>query len=263
MLFLTVSRMPGHAERATPSRAWRQMGAAALCCLAVTTSIVAIAQQAKTTPLGVPVVVAEKQPRTTAYARPLWKELSASQQQALLPLAPHWDSLNSAHKRKWLALSRNHNKLSPAEQAKLHSRMSDWAGLSQQERAQARFNFAEVKQIPSDERKAKWEAYQALSDKEKRALAEGATPRTPGATATARPVSTQKLAPIPAGASTTPHTARIELVPPPATRVPVPESASAAESSSAATITAPSPTVAPSPARTPPVPVTEQPSSAP
>lgn len=204
--------------------------------------------------------MAEK-PVRTAISRPLWKELSPSQQQALSPLAAHWDRLNGAHKRKWLALSRSHGKLSPAEQAKLHSRMSDWASLSQQERAQARFNFDEVKQIPSDERKAKWEAYQALSEKERRALAERSTVRSPGATATARPVPAQKLAPVPTGTIKTQHSPRIELAPAAGSESMPPSSG---ESSAAATITAPSSTTAaPAPVRTPPVPVTEQPSSAP
>ena len=238
--------------------AWARAGATALCCVAAWCPVFAVAQTRAATSPSAPI---EKPSRVT-NSRPLWKELSQSQQHALSPLAAHWDNLSSAHKRKWLALSRNHGKLSPAEQAKLHSRMSEWASLSQQERAQARFNFDEAKQIPSDERKAKWEAYQALSETERRALAQRATiTRAPGATATARPVPVQKLAPVPASAVKTQHSPRIELAPAGEFEsVPAPASA---ESSTTATITAPSTTAAPAPVRTPPVPVTEQPSSAP
>jgi hypothetical protein len=138
-------------------------------------------------------------PKTTVRAPaagPAWRDLNPAQQQALAPLASAWDGLSEGHKRKWLALSRNHAKLSPAEQAIQHSRMKEWAALSQQQRAQARFNFAEVKQLPADERKAKWEAYQALSPEEKRKLAEGAPAKPPGVAPTIRPVPARKLAPV-------------------------------------------------------------------
>jgi len=148
----------------------------------------------------------------TTPSRPAWRELTAEQQQALYPLTQVWDELSEQHKRKWLALSRNHAKLSPAEQAVQHSRMTEWATISQRERAQARFNFAEVKQVPPDERKAKWEAYQALSPEEKRQLAERAPTRPSGVAPTISPVPARKLAPVvvpthrngaPANASTT------------------------------------------------------------
>ncbi len=167
------------------------------------------------------------QPASTSAAKrapskPLWRDLTARQQRALQPLAAHWDGLSEPHKRKWLVISRNYAKLSADEQATLHSRMTDWASLSNQERAQARLNFAEVKQIPVDERKAKWEAYQALSDEEKSKLAARAAPRPPGAAPTIRPVPLQKLAPVPTLSSDGQHTPRIELAPPmPASRPPL------------------------------------------
>jgi hypothetical protein len=129
-------------------------------------------------------------------SRPAWRELTPEQQHALYPLTLVWDELSEQHKRKWLALSRNHAKLSPAEQAIQHSRMTQWATLSQRERAQARFNFAEVKQLPADERRAKWEAYQALSEDEKRRLAERAPARPVGVAPTIAPVPARKLAPV-------------------------------------------------------------------
>lgn len=146
-----------------------------------------------------------------APSRPAWRELTLDQQKALYPLASVWDGLSEQHKRKWLALSRNHAKLSPAEQAVQHSRMTEWATLSQKERAEARFNFAEVKQLPADERKAKWEAYQALSAEEKRQFVDQAQTRRPvGVAPTISPVPARKLAPVvaPAHRSTTAATPR-------------------------------------------------------
>jgi hypothetical protein len=131
-------------------------------------------------------------------SKPLWRDLDSEQHQALHPLGAVWDGLSEAHKRKWLALSRNHAKLTPAEQAVQHSRMADWAALGVRERAQARFNFVEVKQLPAAERKAKWEVYQALSAEEKRKLAERAPVQQPlGVAPTIRPVPAHRLAPVP------------------------------------------------------------------
>ena len=103
--------------------------------------------------------------------KPLWRELKPAEQIALTPLASTWDTMNVAQKRKWLALSQNYPKLSPDEQVKLHSRMSEWAALSPQQRTQARLNFGATQQLSPDDKKAKWEAYQALSPEEKSKLA--------------------------------------------------------------------------------------------
>jgi hypothetical protein len=209
-------------------------------------------------------------------SKPLWRDLSARQQRALQPLAPHWDALTEPHKRKWLALSRNYAKMSPEEQEVLHSRMTEWAQLSNQERTLARFNFAEVKQVPVDERKAKWEAYQALSEEEKRELASRATPR-PGAAAAIRPVPAQKLVPLPALTADGGHIPRIQLTPPAppvVTRLPaaVPAAAPAVPAPSGAPVTAeaqvPPPSALGTPAdppvsATPAVRTSDQPSAAP
>jgi len=128
--------------------------------------------------------------------KPLWAELTEAQRQALAPLAPKWDTVSEAQKRKWLALSENFPRMSGAEQAKLHSRMTEWATLSPQQRTQARLNFGETKQISPDDKKAKWEAYQALPPEEKKKLAAGAA-KPPATAAAVKPVPPEKLATIP------------------------------------------------------------------
>ncbi|WP_260396819.1 DUF3106 domain-containing protein [Variovorax sp. KBW07] len=155
-------------------------------------------------------------PKAVSPTKPLWSELTAEQQQALKPLIPHWNTLNSGQKRKWLVLSRNYASMSAEDQVTLHSRMIEWAALSNQQRAQARLNFAEVKRIPADERKVKWEQYQALSEEEKRKLAESAPAKPRGAAIPVRPVSAQKLVPVPAVTPSGQHTPRNLLAPPPA-----------------------------------------------
>jgi len=120
--------------------------------------------------------------------------------------------------------------------------------------------------VPADERKAKWEAYQALSAEEKRRLAERAAPRPPGAAGSIRPVPAQKLAPVPPGALKGQHSARIELTPPterPMAPTMMPSPSISLEAPAPAPVGAPSASPVFTPAPVPPARMTEQPSSAP
>ncbi len=132
-------------------------------------------------------------------SKPSWAELTPQQQQSLAPLATTWRVLGEAHKRKWLAVSANYPTMPPAEQGLLHSRMTEWAALSPQQRTLARLNFAEAQKVAPQDKRAKWEAYQALSPEEKRKLAAGAaaTKPTPTTAIAVHPVPQQKLAHIP------------------------------------------------------------------
>lgn len=83
----------------------------------------------------------------------------------------------------------------------MHGRMSEWVALSPQQRAEARLNFAKTrelsKQLTPEEKKAKWQAYQALSPEEKQKLAAKASSKPAGAATAVKPVARQKLAVIP------------------------------------------------------------------
>lgn len=127
---------------------------------------------------------------------PTWRELSAGQHQALAPLAAQWDTLNEAQKRKWIALSGNYPRMSGEEQAKLHSRMTEWVALSPQERTIARLNYGRANKLSPADKKAKWEAYQALPPEEKRKLAAAAA-KPPQTAAAVKPVPAGKLATMP------------------------------------------------------------------
>ena len=127
-----------------------------------------------------------------------WAELTPTQQQALMPLASSWNTgMSEAQRRKWLKISKNFPSLSPLEQAVMYSRMKEWVSLTPQQRAQARLNFGKTrelsKQLTSEEKKTKWQAYQALSAEEKQKLAK-AGPKPAGAAAAVKPVARQKLA---------------------------------------------------------------------
>ncbi|MDB5929358.1 MAG: putative transrane protein [Polaromonas sp.] len=144
-----------------------------------------------------------------ASSGPAWSELSPLQQKALAPLASSWNTgMSEAQKRKWLEISKNYAALPPEGQATLNSRMSDWVSLSPQQRAQARLNFGKTKelskQLTPEEKKAKWEAYQALSPEERQKLASKASPKPTGAATAIKPVSPQKLAVLPAQAASRP-----------------------------------------------------------
>ncbi len=149
-----------------------------------------------------------------ASSKPAWNELTPAQRQALAPLASTWETLNEPHKRKWIALAQNFSRMPPAERDKLHSRMKEWAALSPNQRTQARLNFGETQQLSADEKKAKWEAYQALPPEEKRKLAADAAPRTPATAAAVKPVPAEKLANVPKPAASNPRPARIVISPP-------------------------------------------------
>ncbi len=114
--------------------------------------------------------------QAAAEAPPPWAALTVAQQQALAPLREHWPGIDAGRKQKWLQLARRYPQLSPPERERLQARMADWARMSPQERGQARLQFQETRRLPAEERQARWEAYQALSVDERRALAERTRP---------------------------------------------------------------------------------------
>ena len=166
-----------------------------------------------------PVVKAAPNKQTSApSAKQEWALLTPAQQLALQPLAKSWASLSNGQKRKWLEISLNYPSLSADDKAKMHSRMSDWAALSPRARAEARLNFASTqelsKQLSTQEKQAKWQAYQALSSEEKRKLAESGVRPPVGAALPARPVPEKKLATL---APTETAANKLKINPPAAT----------------------------------------------
>lgn len=133
---------------------------------------------------------------TTPSNRAAWDQLTPGQKSALAPLRASWAGLTDGHRNKWLALTRNFSAMPASEQAILQGRMREWAALTPQQRAQARLTFGETRNLTPDDRRASWEAYQSLSEEEKRSLA--ASRLSPRSVATApRPVASGKLAPVP------------------------------------------------------------------
>lgn len=113
--------------------------------------------------------------RVAQPAGPSWQSLRPEQRAALAPLQQDWDSIDAQRKVKWLDIAGRYPKLPAAEQQKLQTRMAQWSRLSASERARARLNFQEVKQLPNQERQDRWQAYQALPESQRKALASRAT----------------------------------------------------------------------------------------
>ena len=175
---------------------WRYVFAAVLVVLLQPW---AHAQTSTVIPLATPMAAASAARSAAPVAsKPSWVELNPQQQQSLQPLTASWNGISEAQKRKWLELSKNYPNLPAADQAVMHSRMNEWVALSPQQRAAARLNFAKTKELSKeltpDEKKAKWETYQALSPEEKARFASNASPKPAGAAIAVKPVEPQKLA---------------------------------------------------------------------
>lgn len=163
---------------------------------------------------------------------PIWKEISAEQRRILQPLESRWSSMSELTKRRWLVLADRYPQLDAHEQAKFQTRMITWSSLSAQQRNQARFNFATAKRLSANDLQAKWDAYQALSEDEKKRLAAQAAKAKAKGAATAIKPTRRKLARIPAAATAPANEANLPKIPrvvPPLPPIPLPANARPAE----------------------------------
>jgi hypothetical protein len=164
-------------------------------------------------------------------SKPLWSELTPEQQQALEPLKQLWPTMREPHKRKWLALSRNFASHSKEEKSVLQGRMHEWAALTPQQRTFARLNYADVQRLSTDEKRAKWEAYQALSQEDKQKLAKQQPKPLVGAAPAIKPTPAQNRVTPPTAVSNSKPLPRINTAQvAPATLLPAPAGAAAAGS---------------------------------
>ena len=107
---------------------------------------------------------------------PAWESLTAAQKRALAPLARDWPSIDQSQREKWLEVAARFPTMPAEERLRLQDRMSDWTRLTPAERARARLQFQETRQLPAEEKQARWQAYQALSDDQRKTLAQRARP---------------------------------------------------------------------------------------
>jgi Protein of unknown function (DUF3106) len=174
-----------------PSRAFVRIGVAFLLC-SVAAVLVA--------PL--PATAQDNARAGAAEEGPRWSEVSAADRLALKPLEAEWSGIGADSKLKWLEMAGRFPSLPADERARIQARMSEWARMSPQERGRVRLNFQEAKQAAPRDRQAQWDAYQALTEEQKRQLAARAAP------------ADARRAPSPSGDQ--PATAKSNIVPNPA-----------------------------------------------
>jgi hypothetical protein len=105
---------------------------------------------------------------------PRWNELTPEQRRVLAPLSNDWNSIDDRGKERWLGVAGRFPKMPPEEQQRANQRMVEWSHMTPQQRTQARLNFQESRGVSKEERQARWQAYQALPEEEKRELAKRA-----------------------------------------------------------------------------------------
>lgn len=120
--------------------------------------------------------------KTSIKGRP-WPSLTVQEQQALQPLKSEWAQLEPARQKKWLEVASRFSKMPAEERLRIQERMAQWAAMTPAQSASARLQFQEARQISPGERQAKWEAYKALPDEERREFAQRAKPETKPAAA--------------------------------------------------------------------------------
>jgi hypothetical protein len=104
----------------------------------------------------------------SAQAQTSWNSLDPGRRAALEPLRDNWTRLSPDQQQKWLAIADRFDRLPPAERERLQRRMDSWVQLSPGERDRARQNYQESRRFDGDDRRARWEAYQALPPEQRR-----------------------------------------------------------------------------------------------
>lgn len=108
-----------------------------------------------------------------------WGKLSPAQRSVLTPLERDWATISPARQQKWAEMANRFPAMPADERSRVQQRIAEWSRLTPQERASARLNFQEARQISPNERSQQWDAYRALPADERRSLAESAARQRP------------------------------------------------------------------------------------
>lgn len=192
-------------------------------------------------------------PAAKTLDKPLWRELSRTQQTALKPLQSEWDGMDGIRKRRWLELSHRFASMNGAEQSRVHERMRQWMRLTPAQRNLARENYSKTRKLAPGEKAANWESYKQLSPEERRKLARSGTGRPQGAPAMPQAPVIEMPTPCPPGAMRRGTACILPTAPAPAT----------APATVPAVITSAPPAAAPAPAPAPSAPASAPTSAAP
>jgi hypothetical protein len=107
---------------------------------------------------------------------PKWGSVLPAHRAALKPLEHDWSSFGADQKQKWIELAAQFPSLSADERQRIQTRMTEWAKLTPQQRGATRFQFKQAKELAPTNRQARWDAYQALPEEQKKELASRAAP---------------------------------------------------------------------------------------
>ena len=183
--FLSRSRLPSSLE--------------SLAVAALLAAAGILASTAFASPAGhlAPASAASAAARPPEAGGPLWTDLGPGQRKVLAPLAADWNGLDARSKERWIDVAGRYHKMKPDEQQRANQRMGEWSHMSVAERTQARMNFQEASSLSREEREARWKAYQALPEEQKRELAaKRVAARASAASAPAAPVRRHAAAPL-------------------------------------------------------------------
>ncbi len=108
---------------------------------------------------------------------PTWAELTPAQRLSLQPLQSQWQAIDPLRKKKWLEIAGRFPALPKEHQIRLQARMAEWAGMSAAERNAARVRYEKTRRLVGEDSQALWEAYLALPEEQRKALADKASQR--------------------------------------------------------------------------------------
>lgn len=144
--------------------------------------------------LAVLATTAHAAPEADPVDAPRWAALSTDERSVLAPLQSSWEGMEPESRQKWRQIARRFPDMPASRQERVRERMNDWAGMTREQRVLARQTFTRTKGLSREERRAQWEAYQALTPEERAALSRSDNP--PGRTAP--PGATTRLQGAPA-----------------------------------------------------------------
>lgn len=115
-----------------------------------------------------PLTVIDRVPELT------WVGLASNQRAILAPLEPIWPSFSLNQRREWIGIAARYPSLGAVEQQRLQQRMGEWAHMTPAQRRAARKNFQASRALSAQHKADAWNAYQALPEEHKKALAQTA-----------------------------------------------------------------------------------------
>lgn len=123
--------------------------------------------------------------QSSTASGPTWAELTPAERLALQPLQPQWNQIDLLRKQKWREIAAKLPSMPRDQQIRMQARMAEWVAMTPAQRSTARLHFETSRQLPSAERQALWESYQALPEKDRKNLADQAARRKAEAKAAA------------------------------------------------------------------------------